>query len=166
MEIIEITVIETTELIEIAVFDPASNIAALDARVTVVENEKLSAVAVDDVTIEGDGTQANPLQAISEELTGADVIDALGYTPANELIEFKAINSATDVTITVPAATIAVGAITTFEQLGAGVIIFAVGTGQNINIENKSSDLSKVVQLLRKPDISGVEQYIVIGGVE
>jgi len=116
----------------------------------------------------------------TDVLTEADVIDALGYTPANELIEFKAteidddytiladdvgkecvINSATDVNITVGTA-IPVGGRVWFRIVGAGLPVPVGTVTQDITVPDLTD--RTFVELYRQPDdiISGNEKYEVI----
>jgi hypothetical protein len=124
---------------------------------------------------------------VLRHITWANIITALTLLFVRKVIVFRTpINTAsanvvadmadkwqdvdfpTDVTLTIPVGVMPVGVPATFEKVGAGEIIFVRGnvSTQAITAANKATSDNPYVQLLRKPDISGIEQYRVIGGVE
>jgi hypothetical protein len=147
----------------------------------------------DGVTIEGDGTFANPYRVIGDELF-VDEATILGdgteldpyrvapvrvkfYTTINaasfNVLEvmhdkFVIVDFPTTVAATILDAELLEGGIVTFHQKGAGAIEFVVEDALTQTILHgiaKSSEASRTVQLLRLPDVGGVKQYLVMGGV-
>jgi hypothetical protein len=108
-----------------------------------------------------DGKQPNRISFRTKIAT------ATANVVADIMDKWTDVDFATTVTITIPENTVDVGSVSTFRQIGAGVMAFAVsnGTTQAITATNKSSESAKIVQLVRLPDIASVEQYEVIGGV-
>ena len=94
-------------------------------------------------------------------------IVASGNVLSSHAYKFTRVDSLTDVTLTITVGVFSVGTIATYQQVGSGIITFSVANGslQAIAAKNKSSATADVVQLIRLPDIAGIEQYKVIGGV-
>jgi hypothetical protein len=119
-------------------------------------------------------TWANIVAALSVLFVGKKVLfrTAINAATANVVADmankYTPVDFPTDTTITIPVNTLPIGEPATFEKIGAGNIIFVRGnTGtQALAAPNRSTSANPHVQLLRKDDIAGVEQYVVIGGVE
>jgi len=83
--------------------------------------------------------------------------------------KFAVVDYPTTITATILELGILEGDVITYHQKGAGEIEFVVETALNQEIwhsVNKSSTDSRTVQLTRMPDNAGVQQYLLIGGVE
>jgi hypothetical protein len=115
-------------------------------------------VPLDDIK----GIDANEFVIFKTPVTAATA--SFETADRNKYIEC---NRATDITYTIPLATLEKGAMVTLEQIGAGVvnIVVADGAKQTINSAASTWGVNTVIQLLCKSDTTDAEIYVVTGGV-
>jgi hypothetical protein len=124
---------------------------------------------VDEVTILGDGTELDPYRVAPVRVEFDDPINAASFNVLETMHDkFVIVDFPTTITATILDAELLEGGIVTFHQKGAGAIEFVVEdalTQEILHDIAKSSEASRTVQLTRLPDVGGVKQYLVIGGV-